>query len=73
MIDVYIPDNELAQYKPSIGNPKKYRMLDVEKKYNLLEGEIIFFMKYDSKFSKMLLRKEDNIFYLILLLEEIFS
>jgi len=67
MIDVYIPDKELAQYKPSIGNPEKYRMLEVEKKYNLLEAEIIFFMKYDSKFSKMLLRKENNIFYLILL------
>lgn len=71
MINVYIPENELSQYKPSIGNPENYRMLDVEKEYNVLDGEVISFMKYDPKFSKLLVGTDNNSFYLILLAAEI--
>lgn len=71
MINVFIPENELAQYKPSIGNPENYRMLEVEKEYNVLDGEVITFMKYDPKFSKLLVGTENNSFYLILLAAEI--
>jgi len=71
MINVYIPENELSQYKPSIGNPEHYRMLEVDKEFNVLDGEVITFMKYDPKFSKLLVGTENNSFYLILLAAEI--
>lgn len=71
MVNVYIPENEIAQYKPSIGNPENYRMMEVEKEYNVLEGEVITFMKYDPKFSKLLVGTENNSFYLILLQAEL--
>jgi WD40 repeat protein len=71
MINVYIPENELGQYRPSIGNPENYRMLEVEKEYKVLDGEVITFMKYDPKFSKLLVGTENSSFYLILLPAEI--
>ncbi len=71
MINIYIPENELAQFKQSIGNVENYRILEVEKEYNLLDGETISFMKYDQKFSKLLVGTEANAFYLVLLPAEI--
>jgi hypothetical protein len=71
MINVFIPDNEIAQYRPSIGNIENYRMMEVEREYTILEGEVITFMKYDPKFSKLLCGTESNAFYLILLPAEI--
>ena len=73
MINIYLPENEIAHFKPSIGNPENYKMLEVDKEYNVLDGEIISFMKYDPKFSKLLVGTENNSFYLILFAAEILA